>query len=153
VGDWTDVQDALRSSDALLKATWAEDEKKVAEVISRSQQDYASIINFNDENALACAVMMSYYTARKYYYVKRELPAGKGFADIVFIPRHEGDHPAMIVELKWNQSAEGAIRQIKNRRYPDVLAGFDGEVLLVGIAYDKDAAPGQRKHTCVIERM
>ena len=74
-----------------LKATWDGDKKLVAETIAKSQQDYASIINFHDENALACAVMMSYFTARKYYYVKRELPAGRGFADIAFIPRKEGE--------------------------------------------------------------
>ena len=82
-GDWTDVSDALDHADELLKATWAGETKKVAETIARSQQDYASIIDLHDENALACAVMMSYYTARKYYYVKRELPAGKGCAHTI----------------------------------------------------------------------
>ncbi len=149
VGDWTDVQDALRSSDALLKATWARDEKKVAEVIGRSQQDYASIINFNDENALACAIMMSYYTARKHYYVKRELPAGKGFADIVFIPRNEGGHPAMIVELKWNRSAKAAIKQVRDREYDGALSGYKGEMLLVGINYTKKTG----RYSCRIEKL
>ena len=148
VGDWTEVQDALRSSDALLKATWAGDEKKVAEVISKSQQDYASIINFNDENALACAVMMSYYTARKYYYVKRELPAGRGFADIAFIPRNEGEHPAMIVELKWNRSARAAIRQIRDKEYAGALSDYSGEILLVGINYTKKTG----RYSCRIEK-
>ena len=149
VGDWTDVQDALRSSDALLKSTWAGDEKKVAEVISKSQQDYASIINFNDENALACAVMMSYYTARKYYYVKRELPAGRGFADIAFIPRNEGEHPAMIVELKWTRSARAAIRQIRDREYAGALSDYSGEILLVGINYTKKTG----RYSCRIEKL
>ena len=147
-GDWTDVQDALNHSDELLGATWAGDEKKVAEVISKSQQDYASIINFNDENALACAVMMSYYTARKHYYVKRELPAGRGFADIVFIPRDEGEYPAMIVELKWNRSARAAIRQIRDKEYAGALAGYKGEILLVGINYTKKTG----RYSCRIEK-
>ena len=147
VGDWTDVQDALDNSDELLRATWAGDEKKVAEVIGRSQQDYASIIHFNDENALACAIMMSYYTARKHYYVKREFPAGKGFADIVFIPRNEGGHPAMIVELKWNRSAKAAIKQVRDREYDGALSGYKGEMLLVGINYTKKTG----RYSCRIE--
>lgn len=149
VGDWTDVQDALEHSDELLKATWAGNMKAVADTIAQSQQDYASIINFHDENALACAVMMSYFTARKYYYVKRELPAGRGFADIAFLPRKEGEHPAMIVELKWNRSAKAAIKQIHDREYAGALADYKGELLLVGINYSKKTG----KYSCKIERL
>ena len=148
VGDWTDIQDVLDHSDALLKATWEGDTKRIAETIAKSQQDYASIINFHDENALACAVMMSYFTARKYYYVKRELPAGKGFADIVFIPRNEGEHPAMVVELKWNRNAKAAIKQIRDKEYAGALADYKGELLLVGINYNKKTG----KYSCRIEK-
>ena len=148
VGDWTDIQDALEHSDALLKATWEGDTKRIAETIAKSQQDYASIINFHDENALACAVMMSYFTARKYYYVKRELPAGKGFADIVFIPRKEGAHPAMVVELKWNRNAKAAIKQIRDKEYAGALADYKGELLLVGINYNKKTG----KYSCRMEK-
>ncbi len=147
VGDWTDVQDALEHSDELLKATWGGNSKVVAETIAKSQQDYASIINFHDENALACAVMMSYFTARKYYYVKRELPAGRGFADIAFLPRKEGEHPAMIVELKWNRSAKAAIKQIRDKEYAGALADYKGELLLVGINYSKKTG----KYSCRID--
>lgn len=148
VGEWTDIQDALDHSEELLKATWAGDKKLVTETIAKSQQDYASIINFHDENALACAVMMSYFTARKYYYVKRELPAGKGFADIAFIPRKEGEHPAMIVELKWNRSAKSAIKQIRDKEYVGALSDYKGEMLLVGINYNKKTG----KYSCRIEQ-
>lgn len=148
VGDWTDIQDALDHSDALLKATWEGDTKRIAETIAKSQQDYASIINFHDENALACAVMMSYFTARKYYYVKRELPAGKGFADIVFIPRNEGEYPAMVVELKWNRNAKAAIKQIRDKEYAGALVDYKGELLLVGINYNKKTG----KYSCRMEK-
>ena len=44
----------------------------------------------------------------------RELPTGKGFADICLIPRKKyAQKPAVIIELKWDKSAEGAIAQIK----------------------------------------
>jgi hypothetical protein len=75
------------------------------------------------------------------------MPAGKGYADIVFLPRKYSDKPAMLVELKYNQSAEGAIRQIQEKRYGDVFRGYEGKVLLIGINYDKET----KKHSCVIE--
>ena len=95
---------------------------------------------------------MAYFTAPAYYNVVREMPAGRGFADLAFIPRREaGSRPAMVIELKWNDSADTAIRQIKERRYAGALAGYAKEVLLVGISYDKDNP--DKKHSCVIERL
>lgn len=51
------------------------------------------------------------------YYFKpvRELPTGRGFADFVYLPKPEyrADYPALIVELKWNQSAQTAMQQMK----------------------------------------
>ena len=147
-GDWDDVGDALRRSGELLRAVWKGDTEKVARVIAESHQDYASIINFHDENSLATAIMMSFYTARADYYVKRELPAGRGFADIVFIPKQNRKTPAMIVELKWNRSANTAIRQIRAKTYTGALSDYHGEILLVGINYTKKSG----KYTCRIEK-
>ena len=53
----------------------------------------------------------------------------------------------MIVELKWNKDAEGAIKQIKDRNYPKILTNYGGKIVLVGINYDEDT----KTHTCVIE--
>ena len=76
-----------------------------------------------------------------------EMPAGKGFADFVFLPRaNAGNRPAMIVELKYNQSADTVIRQIKEKRYQGALVGYEGKILLVGISYDSE-----KHHTCSIE--
>ncbi|MCR4908976.1 MAG: ATP-binding protein [Lachnospiraceae bacterium] len=147
-GDWSDLADALQRSNELLRAVKNGDEARVAKVISESHQDYASIINYNDENALAVAIMMSFYTARADYHVKRELPAGRGFADIVFIPKYTGKVPAMIVELKWNRSAKAAIKQIKDKNYTGALSGCKGEIVLVGINYNKKTG----KYTCRIEK-
>ena len=60
--------------------------------------------------------------------------------------------PALVIELKWNKSAEGAIAQIKERRYPDAIKEYGGDILLVGINYDKDSPTEKRKHTCIIEK-
>ena len=58
------------------------------------------------------------------------------------------DKPAIVLELKYNRSAESAISQIKNRQYPDALCDYVGEVVLVGINYDK-----AKGHTCKIDRI
>lgn len=86
-------------------------------------------------------------------FTKEELPAGVGFADIVYLPKHNSDWPALVIELKWNRSAEGAIDQIRKKNYPEALKNFGSEIILVGISYDKDAPAGERKHRCRIERV
>ena len=94
---------------------------------------------------------MAYFTAPAYYNIIREMPAGKGFADFVFIPRtNTGNRPAMVVELKYNQSADTAIKQIKEKRYQGALAGYSDKILLVGINYDAEGED-KKHHTCVIE--
>ena len=120
----------------------------MAEIIELAHETYTSVLTYNDENSLSCVLTMAYFTAPAYYNIVRELPAGKGFADFVFIPRaNAGWRPAMVVELKYNQSADTAIKQIKDKRYQGALSGYGDKVLLVGINYDKDS----KEHTCVIE--
>lgn len=145
--DWTEVLYAINQSEKTLDATWLGDGKAVAEALNNAHFE-TSILKYNDENSLSCVVSLAYYTARNKYEIVREMPAGKGFADIVFIPRrHYPDIPAMIVELKWNKSAATAINQIKKREYSRVLNGYKGKILLVGINYNKNT----KKHECLIE--
>jgi len=91
---------------------------------------------------------LAYYKARDEYSLFRELPSGEGFADIVFIPKRNTDKPALIVELKWDKDAKTAMDQIKERKYPESLGEFRGNMLLVGISYDKE----KKKHECRIEK-
>jgi hypothetical protein len=106
-------------------------------------------LTYNSENALSYTVSLAYYAAREYYDITREMPAGKGFADLVFLPgRNHPDKPAMIVELKWDNSVETAISQIKERRYPDALKDYRGNMLLVGVSYDKNS----KVHKAMIQR-
>ena len=147
-GGWEEVMRSVRASDELLKATLACDEEKVAELIEQSHQDNTSILKYNDENSLSCVLSLAYYSSRKSYIIERELPAGKGFADLVFKPRSNNINPAMIVELKHDNSVESAIEQIKEKQYTDCLKDYSGEILLVGINYDKET----KKHSCKIEK-
>ena len=118
--------------------------------MSAIHNETASMLKYNDENSLTCTVLIAYYSAKAYYMNPiMELPSGKGFADVVYLPKREKDFPALVVELKWDQSAEGAISQIKDRGYTDWLKGYTGNILLVGINYSRET----KKHSCKIERL
>ena len=144
---WQEVLHALEHSDQLLQATWNKDAQTVADMIDEVHMDNTSILTYNDENSLSCVISLAYYNAMKEYNKVRELPAGKGFADIVYLPKRHSDKPALLVELKYDKSAEGAIAQIKEKKYVQALKEYQGNLLLVGINYEKET----KKHSCVIE--
>ncbi len=133
--------EVLKASDRLLSDTLRCDGNRVAEGLDRAHTEVASVLTYNDENSLGCAITLAYYSARKEYRIIRELPAGHGFADVVFLP----------LELKYDKSADAAIQQIKDRRYSQALEGYAGEILLVGVNYDRDNR--DKPHSCVIEKL
>ncbi|MDE6608821.1 MAG: ATP-binding protein [Lachnospiraceae bacterium] len=151
VGGWSEVMNVLKASEKLLEATLNGEEERVATALDRAHMEVASILTYNDENSLGAAIGLAYYSARKDYRLIRELPAGRGFADIVFLPLPAVDKPAFVVELKYDKSARAAIQQIKDRHYTQALEGYAGEILLVGINYDREKA--DKQHSCVIERL
>lgn len=144
---WNKVVDTVIASEELLEATLHKDAEAVARRIDAVHTDNTSILSYNNENSLSCVITLAYFSAQKDYTLVRELPSGKGFADIVFLPRRHTNKPALIVELKWNQSENGAIEQIKNKQYVKALEEYSGNILLVGINYDKKS----KMHHCVIE--
>ena len=144
---WDPVVQAIRDSDSLLRATWNRDADAVAEGIDKVHMGNTSILQYNNENALSCVITLAYYNAANEYTLIREMPSGKGYADIVFLPRRYSTKPALVVELKYDQSAESAVAQIKDRRYPEALREYQGNILLVGISYNKE----DKKHECTIE--
>lgn len=116
-------------------------------MIEVAHESYASVFKYNDENSLSCVLTMAYFTAPAYYTVIRELPSGKGFVDFAFLPRREsGNRPAILVELKVDKTAETAIRQILERRYMGALQQYKGEIIIVGLSYDRES----KHHTCEI---
>lgn len=146
---WKDVVASLQKSEQLLQATWNQDAQTVAQILDEVHSENTSILTYNDENSLSCVISLAYYNAMKEYTKVREFPTGKGFADIVYLPKKNSDKPAMIIELKYDMTAQGAIAQIKERRYPESLKEYHGNLLLVGINYDKKT----KKHCCVIEKL
>ena len=145
--NWYGVADSVESSRKLLEALWAMDADAVAAGVEKAHEEI-SMLQYNDENSLSCTIQLAFYFAREYYMMIRELPTGKGFADVCMIPRPGHlDKPAIIIELKWDKSAVGAIEQIKEKQYGNALKDYQGNLLLVGINYNKTT----KKHECVIE--
>lgn len=146
-GGWENLMKAINASDKLLDATLNGEASKVAEMVEQCHGENTSILQYNDENSLACVITLAYYSAQNKYIMHRELPTGKGFADIVFIPMRNVDFPAIVVELKHNKTSGAAIEQIKQKKYTEKIVQYTGEILLVGINYDDD-----KGHTCEIEK-
>ena len=142
------VAKALEESKKLLKATLQGNEEAVACGIELAHDTNTSILSYNNENSLACVLAIAYYHAMNDYIIHREFVSGKGFADLVFIPRRNIDKPALVIELKFNHSADTAIDQIKRKKYPAKIAEYTGNILLVGINYDRET----KTHSCKIEQ-
>ena len=151
VGGWSEVMRVLKASEKLLEDTLRGEAECVARELDRAHMEVASILTYNDENALGSAIGLAYYSARKDYKLIRELPAGKGFADVVFLPLPHTDKPAMVVELKYDKSVSAAIQQIKDRQYTQALEDYAGEILLVGVNYD--TGNPDKPHSCLIEKV
>ncbi len=146
---WEEVIKAISASEALLKATLEMDEKTVAQMIQEVHMQNSASLIYNNEISLSSVITLAYYSACRDYTLIREMPAGNGFADMVFLPKRTSLNPALVVELKWDKTAEGAISQIKRKGYVSALKEYKGNILLVGINYEKKS----RKHQCRIEKL
>ena len=147
--NWQPVVDAIQQSKQLLRATLDGDCEAVARGVDAAHDEHTSILSYNNENSLACVLSIAYYYARNDYVFHRELASGKGFADLVLIPRKNVDSPAIVLELKFNKDADSAIDQILRKQYPAKVAQYAGNLLLVGINYDK----ASKSHSCTIQSM
>ena len=146
---WEELAKTIQNSKNLLAATISGNEQAVAKAIDLAHDENTSILSYNDENSLACVLSIAYIWAKNDYIIHREFATGKGYADLVMIPRRNASKPAIVIELKYNHSTETAISQIKQKNYPAKLAGYSGDILLVGINYDKESI----LHSCKIERI
>ena len=144
---WTVVARALQQSERLLTATLRGDSETVARLVEAAHDSEAPIYKYNNENTLSCVISIAYYYAHGDYIFHRELPTGRGYADLVLIPRKNVSKPAIVIELKSNETPSKAIAQIKDRHYTDKVAEYTGDILLVGISYDVES----KEHQCQIE--
>lgn len=141
----------VRESEQLIEDTVHGREDAVAKQIEKIHEEESPLF-YHNEQALRSVIKRAYFSYGDECLMFEELPAGAGYADIVYLPKKDSVLPVLVIELKWNQSAEGAIAQIKNRRYSEAVKGYGSDILLVGISYDREALPGERKHQCRIER-
>ena len=146
---WEPLVKTIKNSKSLLEATISGNEQAVAKGIDQAHDEHTSILSYNDENSLACVLSVAYIWARNEYVIHREYATGKGYADLVMIPRRNVSKPALVIELKFNHSADTAIDQIKRKEYPTKIAEYTGDLLLVGINYDKET----KQHSCKIEKL
>ncbi len=149
---WDEMVTFSKESKKILDATINKDEDEVASGIEMVHDEYVSAVEYNDENSLSSVLIFAYLASRQFYFKPiRELTTGKGFADIVYIPKpkYVASYPALLVELKWNKDSESAIDQIRDKKYPDSIKEYTDNILLVGINYDKKT----KKHECRIEKL
>lgn len=147
-GKHKELAEFIAVSDKLFSDTLAMDAESVAVAIAKVHSTSTAPTFYNNEQALRSVIRFAYISCIDEYIDIQELPSGLGYADVVYLPRKNSDKPAMVIELKWNKSAESAIRQIKEKQYPQILEGYGGEVLLVGINYDENT----KTHKCIIEK-
>ena len=144
--DYAPIIKLVNDSKQLLEATINKDEEAVAAALTEAHIRTTNPLTYNNEASFQSAIGLAYFYANLKYTVIKELPTGKGYADLALIP-YVPNIPAMIIELKNNKSAESAINQIKEKKYDDLLEHYRGDLLFVGINYD----PDKKEHQCKIE--
>ncbi len=147
--NWHEVIDAINSSELLMQSVLNGDCESVAAGVEKVHMNVVRIQSYNSEDSLSHVITMAFYSAIKDYVIQREMPAGKGFADLIFMPRKNVDKPALLIELKYNKDARTAIDQIHERKYPEALRGLSNELIIVGINYDSTS----KTHSCAIETL
>lgn len=145
--DYSSIISIVNKSRELLAATIAGDEKTVAVALDNAHQNATNPLTYNNEASFQSAIGLAYFYATAKYTIVKELPTGKGYADVAFIP-YIPNIPAIIVELKNNKTASGAISQIRAKKYDSILRHYAGDMLFVGINYDEKT----KVHECKIER-
>ena len=148
---WPQYEGALKLSEQVVLATENKDTETVANLLAKVHEDKVPVLEYNSESALRYVVLMSYLAAEKDYLAPlNEFPTGKGFADIVYLPKKviKDGKPALIIELKKDASAKVALEQIKERDYVSRVKEYTDNMLLIGINYDSKS----KQHSCIIEK-
>lgn len=144
------VGQLLKESEDLLQATIEGDTAEVAAGLGRAHSVVATSKGYNNENAFQAAISYAYYYAQNAYTLFKELPTGKGFADVAFLPKYPSlGYPAFVMELKVDQAADTAMKQIEERKYGADMLHYRGNMKLVAVNYDAKT----KTHTCEIKDM
>ncbi len=145
--DYFHVVEIIRRSKKLLDDVYRFDNESVAKQIERIHMEITSNMTYNNEGAFLSVIRLAFFYAQTYYNIYSELSTGKGYADCVFIPYDKNRSP-IVIELKKDKSAYGAIKQIKDKEYYYSLESYKGNIILVGINYSTKT----KEHSCIIEK-
>ena len=143
-----DTVQRVLESDKLIDSVIEMDEKAVATEIQKVHEEETTPLYYNNEQALRSVIKMAFFSYKDRYIRFEELPSGKGYADMVYIPKKDAHIPAIVIELKWNKDEKTALDQIKEKNYVESVEKFAESILLVGINYDENT----HEHTCGIEK-
>ena len=148
--NWYERMETIKRSDNLLKAITELDGTTVAGVIQEIHNSSAvSLLDYNDEESLTYCVMTGLlWSTLDDYSCHREDQAGKGRVDLVYEPI-TGKLPLILIEFKYDGSAEDAISQIKSQEYFKRYAGQYRNIIIVGINYSTKT----KDHQCLIEKL
>ena len=145
--NYAETDRIIKESRQLLQDTLSMNEEAVAEALDNAHIHVSSVRNYNNEYSLHAAIYLSYIYAINHYIIAKELPAGRGVADIAYIP-FDKTKAALIVELKVDQSPDTALNQIREKKYFASLDNWHGDIVFVGASYDKET----KEHKCRIEK-
>ena len=148
--NWYERIETIKRSENLLKAIKELDGTTVATIIQDIHNSSAvSLLDYNDEESLTYCIMtgLLWSTLDDYSY-HREDQAGKGRVDLVYEPLTRR-HPLILIEFKYDGSAEEAIAQIKKQEYFKRYTGQYRNIIIVGINYSTKT----KDHQCLIEKM
>ena len=149
--EWYERIENFKRSEGLLKAILELDATTVATLIQDVHNSPAvALLDYNDEESLTYCVMtgLLWSTLGKYI-THREEQAGKGRVDLVYEPAIKGTTPLILIEFKYDGSAEEAIAQIKKQEYFKRYAGQYRNIIIVGINYSTKT----KDHQCLIEKL
>ena len=148
---WSRRTEIVKRSEMLLNSIIKKpDENKVAEIIQEIHNSTAvSLLDYNDEESLTYCVMtgLLWSTLDDYNY-HREDQAGKGRVDLVYEPITD-KLPLILIEFKYDSSAEEAINQIKTKEYFKRYTRQYHNTVIVGINYSTKT----KDHQCMIEKL
>ena len=140
------VARVMRDSMRLVEDVLARDGEAVAAAIGRAHDAACAPIHYNGEQALRAVVKAALVAAVDDWACVDELPSGRGYADVAYLPRAGSGKPALLVELKWDKPVSAAIDQVVARDYPQVLRDLGVPILVVAVTYDAKT----KEHTCRI---
>ena len=139
----------IKRSNKVMQDTISGNSEAVAKALEEIRAEQYAPLYYNNEQSLRAIIKYAYLAAIGKYVKVEEMPSGKGLADVVFIPAASSRLPALVIELKWNKTAGGAIKQIKENGYSAALKPFEGNIILCGINYSTKTGT----HTCEIEKI